>query len=228
MSCKLVFRLVFSISLSGFFFSLPSVAQVNDAGLWASVNFEFKVSKKLSAGISEELRFNENISELGAALTDIGLKYKLSKRWQVAGNYRFTQRHRIDNYYSFRHRFYIDLKYSKKVKALEVSWRGRIQDQYNNINRAPDGGVPEFYLRNKFALAWDLKKAFTPYVSVELFTPLNYPRFTFLDNIRYAAGVEYTVTKKHKFDFYYMIHNEMNVSNPFTYFVIGTGYFYKL
>jgi len=203
-------------------------AQVKDAGLWTSVNFEAKLVKKVSLTISQELRFNENITELGAAFTDAGLSYKLNKHFEIAANYRFTQRRRNDNYYSFRQRFYGDVKYSRKLKPFDVSFRTRIQDQISDIGRASDGGVPEYYWRNKLSLKWDTKKAYSPYVSVELFSPLNYPRINAFDAMRTTAGVEYEISKHHKVDIYYMIQKVLNVSKPETDFILGLGYFYKI
>lgn len=212
----------------GLFFCSPVKGQVNDAGLWTSVNFEAKLAKRVSATVSEELRFNENITELGAAFTDIGLNYKLNKHFQFAINYRFIQRHRLDNFYSFRHRFYADIKYSHKLKPFELSFRTRFQDQISDIGRAKDGGVPEYYLRNKLSLKWDLNKAYSPYISLELFSPLCYPHLYAFDGIRTTAGFEYEFSKHHKIDIYYMIQKELNVSNPQTDFVLGLGYFFKL
>jgi len=205
-----------------------AVAQNRDAGLWTSVNFEAKLVKHLSANISEELRFNENITELGAAFTDVGLTYKLNKYFQFSGNYRFTQRHRTDNYYSYRHRFYVDIKYSTRMKPFDFSIRCRLQNQYDDIGRASDGGVAEFYWRNKIIMKWNTKKSYSPYVSVETFSPLNYPRVDALDAMRVSAGVEYEFTKHHEIDMYYMIQKEWNVEQPMNYFVIGIGYYYKL
>jgi len=219
---------VFLALAAGLFFSLPLNAQVNDAGLWTSVKVETKVVKGLNASIIQEFRFYENITELGAYYTEAGLDYKINKHFQVEVNYRFTHKRKVENYYSIRHRFGIDLKYSKKIKPFELKYRVRFQDQYTDIGRSKDGGIAEYYLRNKLSLQWDLKKAYTPYVSVELFSPLNYPRFYAFDNIRSIAGIEYAFTKHHKLDLYYMIHKEVNVSQPYTYYVFGIGYIYKL
>ena len=202
--------------------------QFRDAGLWTSVNLEVKLVKSLSATVSEELRLNENVTELGVAFTDLGLSYKLNKHFQISANYRFIQKHRSDNYYSFRHRYYVDVKYSRKLKPFELSFRSRLQDQYADIGRAADGGVPEYYLRNKLSMKWDTKKAYSPYVSMELFSPLNYPRSYLFNNIRIAAGAEYAFSKHHKIDLYYMNQKELNVKNPEADFIIGLGYFYKL
>jgi hypothetical protein len=222
-------RLYFFLALAAaVFFSIPLKAQVKDAGLWTSVKVEAKIIKKLNASILQEFRFYENITELGAYFTEAGLDYKINKHFQVEVNYRFSQKRKVENYYSTRHRFNIDLKYSKKLKPFELKYRIRFQDQYTDIGRSKDGGVPEYYLRNKLSLQWDLKKAYTPYVSVELYSPLNYPRYYAFDNIRSTAGVEYAFTKHHKLDLYYMIHKEVNMSQPSTYYVVGIGYVYKL
>jgi len=213
---------------AGILFCVPLKAQLKDAGLWTSVSLEVKVAKKLAAGISQEFRFNENISELGAAFTDLGLGYKINKHFQVSANYRFIQRRRLDDYYSFRHRFYVDIKYSRKVKPFEFSWRGRFQDQYSDIGRADDGGVPEYYLRNKLSAKLDTDKDYTPYISIELFSLLNYPRNNPIDAMRSTAGIEYAFTKHHKIDLYYMIQKDLNIGRPRTDFVIGIGYSYKL
>jgi hypothetical protein len=222
--CLLV-NLIFPI---GLLYCSPIMGQEKDAGLWTSVNFEAKLVKKVTFNISQEFRFNENVTELGTSFTDAGLSYKLNKHFQFAVNYRFTQRHRVDNYYSFRHRFYADLKYSYKLTPFDFSLRTRLQDQISDIGRASDGGVPEYYLRNKLNVKLDLDKSYTPYISFELFSPLNYPRDVVFDGIRAAAGVEYEFSKHHKIDIYYMIQKEVNVSNPRTDFVAGLGYFYKL
>lgn len=229
MSKKAVRFLVFTLFVAGLSFSIQLTGQnVTDAGLWTTFKLEAKIVKKLNASILQEFRFNENITELGAFFTEAGLEYKINKHFQVEANYRFSQKRKVEDYYSYRHRFNIDLKYSKKMKPLELKLRSRLQDQYAEIGRSADGGVAEYYLRNKIGVNWDNQKAFTPYISIELFSPLNYPRYAVFDNIRTMAGVEYAFTKHHKLDLYYLVHKELNVSLPTTFFVMGFGYTYKI
>lgn len=218
----------FIVFVTCIIFYLPLAAQERDAGLWTSVNFEAKLVKKLTINISEEFRFNENISELGTSFTDAGLEYKINKHFQVSANYRFTQKRRVDDYFSFRHRVYAAVKYSQKIKPFELTYRVQLYNEYADIGRASDGGVPEFYLRNKLGLKWDIQKPFTPYASVELFSPLNYPWNNAFDGIRTTAGAEYELTKHHKLDFFYLIDKGILEGNPETDFVIGFGYYYKL
>ena len=228
MRLKTVRLLVFLAFAGGLLYSSRLNAQVKDAGLWTSVSFEAKVVKRLTATISEEVRFNENISEVGTVFTEVGLTYKLNKHFQFAGNYRYIRKRTVEDYYSFRHRFYTDIKYSYKLKPFDISLRSRFQDQYSDIGRAADGGIPEYYLRNKLSLGLDLNKAYSPYISVELFSPLSYPRYNAFDNIRTTAGIEYAISKHHKIEINYMIQKEVNVSEPEMDFVLGLGYSYKL
>jgi hypothetical protein len=120
------------------------------------------------------------------------------------------------------------MKYSRKIKPFALQYRVRLQDEYADIGRSPKGGIPEYYLRNKLNLSWDLGKPFSPYISIELFSPLNYPRYAAFDNLRASAGVEYEISKHHKIDVFYMVQKEINVSRPQADFITGLGYSYKL
>jgi hypothetical protein len=228
MGLQTVTTRIFLALLSGLSFYGTLKAQVKDAGLWTSISIETKVSKKLSAGLTQELRFNENISELGTAFTDVGLSFKVSKRLQIAANYRFTQKHRIDGNYNLKQRLYIDVKYAKKIKPFQITLRSRLQDEYSQPAHSADDGTPQHHVRNKLNIEWDLDKPYKPYLSVELFSPLNYPREYLFDNIRGAAGIEYALTKKQKIDLFYMVQEELNVSRPEIDFIIGIGYSFKL
>ncbi len=212
----------------GLLYCSPLKGQVKDAGLWTSAGFEFKVVKKMTASISEEVRFNENISEVGMILTDIGVSYKYNKHFQFAVGYRYSQKHKVEDYYSVRHRFNVEVKYEKKLKPFQLQYRIRLQDQYSDIGKASDGCIPEYYLRNKLTMNLDMDKPYSPYISLELFSPLNYPHINAFKGIRTAAGVEYKFLKHHKIDLYYLVQKELNVNNPVTDFVFGLGYFYKL
>jgi hypothetical protein len=220
--------LVFPVFIAGLFLSTPLKGQVNDAGLWTSFSFEAKVVKKLTANIEQGFRFNENITELGTIYTETILAYKLNKHFQVSGGYRFILKRQVEDYYSYANRFSFFIKYEKKLKPYQFQIRSSLQDQYSDNGRAPDGGIPVYYWRNKLSLSRDIDKPYSPYISVELFSPLNYPRTCILKGVRIASGVEYAVTKHHKIDAYYMIQKELNVSDPKTDFILGFGYSYKL
>ncbi len=228
MFSKMVRFIALFTFLTGLLYCSPLKGQMKDAGLWTAAGFEFKLVKKVTASISEEVRFNENISEVGMILTDFGVSYKYNKHFQFDVGYRYSQKKKVEDYYSVRHRFTVGIKYEKKIKPFQFQYRIRLQDQYSDIGRASDSRIPEYYLRNKLGLNLDLDKPYSPYISLELFSPLNYPRIIACDGIRTLAGVEYKLSKHHKLDFYYLVQKELNVSNPVTDFVLGLGYVYKM
>ncbi|MEI6748626.1 MAG: DUF2490 domain-containing protein [Bacteroidota bacterium] len=202
-------------------------AQVNDAGLWTSISVETKVVKKVTAVFSQEFRLDEDVTELGTYFTEAGIGYKINKYIQVSANYRFLQKRQIDDSYSTRHRFYLDVKFQKKIKPFQFQFRTRFQDQYADIGRTPDGGIAEYYSRNKFSFKWDSDKRFTPSLSVELFSPLNYPRQYVFDDIRNSVGMEYALSKHHNLDLFYMIQKQLKTSNPLMDYIIGVGYLFQ-
>lgn len=202
-------------------------AQVNDAGLWASINLEKKVSSKLTLTFTEEARFNENISEPGTLFSEIGGNYKLKKYLVVGASYRFIQRRRVDDFYSMRHRYMMDVSLKHKIKKVAFTFRERFQTQYANINSSETGKVADRYLRSKLTVKFDLDKKYTPFISAELFYQLTNPKGNELDNMRYAAGFEYKFNKRTSVDLFYLINKEINMNDPVNDYVTGIGFNYS-
>ncbi len=217
-----------ALILNFLLFSSATFGQMNDAGLWTSLTFEAKLIKKLSASISQEYRFNENVTELGSWISEAGLEYKLNKYIKASVNYRFTLKRMKNNLYSPRQRFFVDIKAEKKIKPLIFQFRTRFQEEYADVSRTPEWGFAGFYSRNKFTFKFDLDKKWEPYTSFELFSPIGHDQPYIFDDIRFAAGVELALSKHHKLDLYYMIQRELYVNMPVTDFIGGIGYQYKL
>ena len=217
---------IYFLSLFLFCFTISN-AQVKDAGLWLNVTAEKKLTSKLALQLCEELRFNENITELGTAFTEIGVNYKITKGLTGGAFYRYIQNKRVDDFYSFRHRYYFDLSYKLKIKKLSLAMRGRFQSQYKDVNTSETGSVPGDYLRSKFALKYNTDKKYSPFVSVEFFNWLNDPEGAAVDNIRYQLGLDYELNKFNSISLSYIINKEVNVNDPWTSYIIALGYKYS-
>ncbi|MEI6851324.1 MAG: DUF2490 domain-containing protein [Bacteroidota bacterium] len=217
------------IVISAFLFLTASAAfaQWNDAHLWTSISIEKKIIKNFSVTVSEELRFSENITELGTFFTDIGLNYKINKHWRVSGDYRFTNKIRLDNSYSKRHRYYFDLSYRKKFYQFSILARTRIQSQYADVNSSETGHLAEYYSRNKLTLKYNITSKIAPYLSAEAFIPLNNPEVKGIDNMRYSLGLEWEFLKNSTLDVFYMIQQQYQAKDPERDFVTGIGYSYS-
>ncbi|MEI6123074.1 MAG: DUF2490 domain-containing protein [Bacteroidota bacterium] len=215
------------IGIAVVLFSENMQGQTTDAGLWMSLNVEKKITAKLSIALAEEFRMNENMTELGTFFTDVGLTYKINKYIRISGNYRFVNKRRLDDSYSKRHRYYFDLAFRKRFKPITISFRTRFQSQYADIFSSEDGKIPSYYSRNKLSIKYELNKKLSPYVSVELFSPLKKPYDIFMDNARYCIGLEYALNRMHSLDFFYLFQREYNVKDPMREHIIGVGYYFS-
>lgn len=200
-----------------------SVGQENDAGLWLSANVEKKINNGFKILLTEEIRFNENYSQLGAYFTDIGLQYKISKNLNAAFHYRYILRLQPDLFYETRNRFYIDIAYRYKVDKWSFSIRTRFQDQVKKVSLEESYSQPTFYWRNKLTIKYGLKD-FTPFVSAEIFNKLYDSKGNEMDEFRLSAGSEYEFNKKNSINGFFLIDKEINVKNPTTSYVVGIGY----
>lgn len=214
-----------SFFLLPFAFCLSSFSQEKDAGLWTSFSVDKKITQALGVSVSEELRFNENISELGTFFTDAGATYKLNDDLRASANYRFINKRKLDDSYSKRHRYYFDLSYRKKIKKITPAIRIRFQSQYADVYSSDDGAIPEWYLRPKISLRYNMKGKWTPYLSSELFYHFAVQEF---DNARYTFGMERKISDKLDLDLFFMHQREFNVNRPTYDYIWGIGLTYSL
>ena len=210
------------------FSGITASSQVNDAGLWLSANVEKKIYRSFSVTFTEEVRMNENITEIGAIFSDLGLSYKFLKRFRVSANVRYINKRRLDDSYDNRIRYYFDLSYREKVNPVIFLFRVRLQSQYTDIFSSPDGKIPDKYARTKLTVKLDLNKRMEPYLYAESFFLLNDPNGMLFNGTRYCAGIEYSFSKHHMVDIFYMIQKEYQVNNPEMDFIIGIGYYFTL
>ena len=206
---------------------INGIAQVNDAGLWTSINIEKKIVNGFTAGLTEEFRFNENVSELGTFFTEIGIAHKLIKKMTAGVSYRFIQNRNLDDSYNVRHRLNLELAYRFKFHKISASIRERFQSQVKEVQSSDAGFSPINYLRSKISIKYDLKKKITPWLSFESFYQLNNAAGNEIDNLRYALGFDYKINKQHSISLFYLINKEMNVNHPTTSYNSGISYTYS-
>jgi hypothetical protein len=210
------------------FSGMTAWSQEKDAGLWLSVNLEKKITPAFTFTFTEEVRMNENITEIGTIFSDFGLAYRLGSRFKISANYRFANKRRIDDSYSNRNSYYFDFTYREKINPLLFLLRARFQSLYTDIFTSPEGKTPDWYSRIKLTVKLDINARIKPYIYAESFFKMNDPERIMLSDMRYCAGFEYSFNRLNMVDLFYMIQQEYNVNNPETYFIIGIGYFFTL
>jgi len=215
---------VFFFTLSG----MVAFAQTNDAGLWMEISLRKKVSKKIGLKLTEEVRMFENISEVGSFLTEISGEYKLNKYADLEAGYRFTNKRQLDDSYSKRHRYFVSASAKHKFSNLESSIRIKYLSQYADIHSSEDGFVPKNYLRAKAGFKYDLNKKYSPFITGEMFVHVNNPEGWLFDNYRLTAGFEYEINKRSQVELRYLFNREIQVSDPWTLYVVSLSFSYKL
>lgn len=211
-----------------FFLSFTSTyAQVKDAAVWAGFEAEKNITQKFAIQVSENIRFVENITEIGTAFSEVGLDYKLMKSIKLGATYRFSQKKQVDDFYSIRHRYALHFSYKLKVKKINFTIRIQYQSGYKDMYTSENGLTPTNYLRRKLSLKYDLEKKYTPFISCELWQQLNNAEENGINNIRYQLGIDYELNKFHSFTLSYIIDKELNRNNPWTNYITNIGYKYS-
>lgn len=199
-----------------------------DACSWNTFNVSYKLNRQYTLLFTEELRFRENYSRLNLFYTNLGLEYRISRYFKTSLVYRWIDKYTDENRFSFRHRLMWDVGAKYPMRKWGVSYRHRLQTEVRNVYSSNDGGVAEWYSRNKVELSYKFNTQWTAYVSDEMRFQLSDPRAIESDltwhRDRYAAGIEYDYSSKSKFGIYYLIQREYNVSMPENLYVTGLEY----
>ena len=217
------------IALAVFAFNKNSNSQTYpDAGMWTTFSLEYPINQKFSLTLDEEFRLKENLTQVNLFYTNLGATYKPFNFLKLGLIYRNVQKFQLDNTISYRNRLMLDITLRKKFELLSLSLRTRFQGEYADYFTTPNGKVPEFYMRNKFEIKYDLPHRVTPFCSAE-FRYQIYQRKAPETNglyhrVRPALGVDYLINKHNTFSIYYLIQHEWNVKEPEQLYIVGLQY----
>ena len=208
---------------------LDSFAQENDAQLWINVYLEKKLTHNLAIHLNEETRINENVSQIGFTYGDFGLTYKVTGFMNATAAYVLIEKYYINNsrlndYFSTRHQFYFNLTFKKDFGPLKVHLREQVQSQVKDIYSSDNGYIPDYYLRNKLTLKYDLTRRLTPYVAFEVYYQLSNIYGNEIDRTRLFGGFFYKLSRQNELELYHMYQQQYNVNNPHADFVTGIGF----
>ena len=205
-----------------------SFSQVNDFAIWTGAAVKHKINSNLDVQVKGQLRFNENVTELGALYAQADGEYSLSNSFSVGLAYRFERKRRTDDFYGSRHRINLNASYKVESGNFDVSLRERFQTQYSDVNSSKDGKIADYYLRSKLTTKYKISKSADGYVSGELWYALNNGGNKQFDNVRYSGGLEYQLNGRNGIELFFLIDKEFNVRHPSANYVAGIMYSYSL
>ena len=231
-----------------------SFAQSDDFGVWTSISADKKVNKKFSVGIEAEMRTRDNSEKIDRWSFGVDAQYKLTK-WLKASvgysllddnNYKITYKasngmpNKLAEYWAVRHRLNVSLTASQKFGNFQVSLRERWQYTYRpekTIDQRWDFDDDEYdgkaktysgrgknIMRSRVQINYDIPNChFEPYVSAEMYNGWS------VEKMRYTAGVDWKITKKHAVGAYYLyqaVHDDDDDNEPNLH-ILGLEYKFK-
>lgn len=203
----------------------PLLGQEKDFQLWTSFEIGGKIYKKLDFSFEEEARFTNNASQIKKYYSQPGISYKISKKLSATIAYRYINQYKTDRTISSKYYYIAEVSYSNKFDRLRFKTRTRYAAKYSRF--VADEGLisPQNYLRQKFDFKYNLNKSpFSPFVSFEIFFPLNNPFSNYADTYRTAIGTDYKINKKQSVSISLLNDLEINVEEPLNAWVIALKY----
>jgi hypothetical protein len=186
---------------------------IDDAALWIGFNLEKKINKHWLVRLEQQNRINENMSSYGRGNIDLGLTFKLNKNLRLMGDYAYLKRPNADNSFTNEHRLFASILLRKNIGKWTCSYRNLFQMRLKDIYSSEEGKIPKFFVRNKIGLKYDINKLVSPYVSYEIYYPLDQSKNKGFSKSRSVIGMEYTINKKTQAEFYFLYQYQLNAFN---------------
>ncbi len=206
-------------------FASVTTAQEEDFESWYSISASRKVASKITLLSEMELRLNDNSTRFKKIQIDFGARYKFNKHFSSSISYRYGRFNYYPYYYENENSISIDLKADTKIDRFAVSFRTRLQEVFVNTDGVL---ISELISRNKAVVEYDIYQSpFTPWVSYEVFIPVNYYSSSIFDKTRFFAGINYLLNKNNEISLFYGVqHNDTKREDKISY-ILGLNYSIK-
>jgi len=204
----------------------------NDLESWTAVKLKYKLNKKWTFDFEEQLRLDENISEVAEYFTEVGAKYSFSKRFDIGGGLRFVKENDNEGAiqgYENHFRFHVEASYKHKIDAFTFKYRLRYQNKNELGVSSSEGDYANQNLRFKTVLGYNIKKwKLDPKISWEIFNHMEKGDENGFNKYRLTIGTEYKFKGMGTLGMFYGIEKELNETIPETTKIIGLKYTYTI
>ncbi len=203
---------------------------IRDFQTWSSATLAYKLNKKVKLGISQELRLENNTSEVDKYFTEGFFTYKIAKPLKLGAELRFIRSNdnegKVQGYENhLRHA--LNAQFSHKVNRFEFKYRFQYQSSKEMGQTASINNDPTKKLRLKVGGAYNIKKwKIDPVLSGEIFRTIGTNGA--FSKIRGTIGTSYETKKAGELSFFFRMEKELNKSYPQLTNVIGFNYQYTL
>jgi len=218
------------LTVSGgiFIYSFPLFAQ-NDWGSSLDIGVSKKLTPKLNLSLEEDFRTRNNFSEVERFSTALDLNYKFNNYLKLGGAYNLINYNHETKGWQVRHRYYFYGTGSFHFDRFTLSLRERFQSTYRvGVKETDTRSNPKLYLRNRLELDYNIAKSnWKPFISVELYKPLNDKVDNKMDKVKYTVGTDYKINKHNSLEMFYRYNNFIDNDENDGQHIIGLSYMYK-
>jgi hypothetical protein len=218
----LVFPLVLCIAC------LNGNAQTTDFRAKAGVKVQKDISKKLTASIEYEHRFDNYLTTFDKALIEPSLSFDLTKYLRVGAEWRFMVDQNLVREIEYKQRAAFYIRGQHSIGDLEFKIRTALQYGFDELT-VSSGLVQKLISRNTFEIEYNwFGSKLKPSVSYEFFYHINNANGGIINQWRAKAGTSYRLSKKSDLSLFYLFEKEINVAYPVNAHVFGIGFSHKL
>jgi hypothetical protein len=199
-----------------------------DLETWTSIGIKYKPTKKITFGLNQELRINQNSTLIDQIFTDLSFGYKLTKSFYLGLSTDFILDRGAKFPFEKDLRVQLDFGYKHKKKDFSFNYRLRFQNRNELGLSSSEGDHFKNHLRLRADINYNIKNwKFDPSFSAELFRDLtkNTGRF---NELRFAIGTDYSFKKWGELGLFYLYQRALGTSYPKNTFVIGLNYTYTI
>lgn len=187
-------------------------AQERDTQFWTAYEAEVSLMRRTSVTISEEFRFDDDISSFKMGRTEVGLEYKLVSFIRLASAYRITLK---DD--EVEHAAHVNVTLKADIHSVEVSWRLRLLREFFSDKQ------PQDEIRNKFTLSFEDTPTLVPYIASEVYYSVKENEQAF-DRVRWYIGVKRDIGTTQAVKVYYLYQNSIGKNSSELASIIGIDY----
>ena len=201
---------------------------LNDWESWNSIGLKYKLNKKWSFELQENLRLKEDISEIDKYFTQLGAEYNITKKLKlgIAGRYisKNDNTGAVQGYENY-FRFHIGVQYKHDINKFTFAYRLA----YQNKNELGVDDSANQHIRFKAAVDYNIKHwKLDPEISAEIFNHFEKGEEDGFDKYRITVGSTYNMKDYGKIKFYYRYKKQLNEDFPETKNIIGLKYTYTI
>jgi len=210
-------------------YSLAGNAQHQDFRTWINFQLEGELFNLIDYSLTPELRLQDNLTQVEGVLGEVDLSVPLTKFLRLGTEYRYKVEFPRDDPNEVSNRLGLYAEFKERIADFRLQYRVMYLQEYTNVRTSEQGYLPETMHRHKFSVkyrqkGWDI----TPGIAAEGFFTINplWNRNEF--KCRFAAGVQYKLTKDINLSLNYKYQREFNQNDPLTAHILDIGLEYEL